>query len=123
MVIDFIIGLITIIGGASLTAWLYGRIILRQRLITDVYCGDLLIFVAHQDDEAIAAGEYAIEAAKSNKHITIVYLTCGDQITGSARAELRKLEALSVWESLGVSPNNLHFIEVVPLHWTVWQRS
>lgn len=50
----------------SLVIFISGRILTRPLYIKSIPKGDLLIFAAHQDDEIITAGEFAIEATNQS---------------------------------------------------------
>lgn len=67
---------------------------------------DVLILAAHQDDCAIMAGEYAIQAAGCGKRVDILYLTNGDSANvspDSPRAKTRERESRVAWQGIASS--------------------
>src|SRR5688572_12524631 len=72
--------------------------------------GDVLIIAAHQDDCVIMAGEYAVYKANMSARVHIAYLTCGDSTCASVRSRTRYDEALQAWHTVGVPPEQIHFI-------------
>ncbi|HEY1575538.1 MAG TPA: PIG-L family deacetylase [Terracidiphilus sp.] len=73
------------------------------------YKADLLVVVAHEDDEVMIAGYLAKLAQDEHKRIAFVYVTDGDgggdavgNEAGAALGQLRQMEARRALESLGI---------------------
>jgi len=70
---------------------------------------DLLVVVAHEDDEVMVAGYLAKLAQDEHKRIAVVYVTNGDaggnavgNEAGAALGQLRQMEARRALESVGI---------------------
>jgi LmbE family N-acetylglucosaminyl deacetylase len=73
------------------------------------YKADVLVEVAHEDDEVMIAGYLAKLAQDEHKRIAVVYVTNGDaggnavgNEAGAALGQLRQMEARRALESLGI---------------------
>jgi LmbE family N-acetylglucosaminyl deacetylase len=73
---------------------------------------DVLIFAAHSDDCVIVGAEYACGAIAHGRSIRLAYLTCSGPNAEAEISKTRKREALAAWKALGVSADNLTFIDV-----------
>ena len=73
---------------------------------------DVLIFAAHSDDCVIVGAEYALYAAEQGFSVRIVYLTCSGPNPDAGISDTRKNEAVTAWRDIGVSVNNLTFINL-----------
>lgn len=71
---------------------------------------DVVILGAHPDDCVISAGEYAIESLGLGKSVRVVFLTSGSSREDQTRAEVRRLETLDAWGSVGVEEQDVLFL-------------
>jgi LmbE family N-acetylglucosaminyl deacetylase len=97
--------ILTIVAGCGCAV-----VLLRVRHAAELHVvGDLLIVASHQDDCLILGGELALASLQRGHAVTIAYLTCGDAVPGTSKAEERTAEAKHVWAEAGVSAGDLHF--------------
>lgn len=73
---------------------------------------NVLIVGAHQDDCTIVGSEYAQEALRANRIVSVAFLTAGAPGAEAPRARARRQEALSAWGHLGVPPERIAFLDL-----------
>ena len=75
-----------------------------------------IVFSPHQDDETLGCGGTIIQKKRAGANIKIVFMTDGSQshsqsISPARLKQLRQQEAISAAQKLGVSPQDLIFLE------------
>lgn len=83
----------------------------RPRVMRDP-AGPALILAAHPDDCVILAGAYALEARDAGQRVQVTYLTCGAAAPHLERAVTRKAEALAAWATIGLTPQDVTFLDL-----------
>lgn len=76
----------------------------------------ILCFAPHPDDEILGCGGSLIKAKKLGINVDICYLTYGEnaspQFSSNQLKAIRKKEALSVCDALGLSNDNIVFLDI-----------
>src|SRR5271157_2967677 len=105
---------------ASLAAIAFAHVVRAQQSVISAppderFKADILVIVAHPDDESLIAGYLARAALDENKRVAVVFTTRGDagqNLVGYEQArtlaEIREMEARQALASIGI--NNVWFL-------------
>lgn len=78
----------------------------------DFVPADLTICAAHSDDCVIMGAEMAQQVLGAGHSVTVIYLTCSAASAETDIAKERAEEARTAWETVGVSAESLHFLNI-----------